>query len=699
MAREVLTVQQLLPMVQAEARRQGVPEEVAVSILLSENGDGKMVGHQVVKSDKISEPIGGGKGGAVGVMQVLPTTFADLKKRGLIPQTDSDLTDVSTNIRAGVAYMRDSMTQLSSADPTLLGIAYHSGVGGARAYQTSPQDFLKRSPNAAQYMTKISTALSTSGLMKRSDAAPDSFAAVVQQTDILTSLLQDAVRQVDAATPKAKELFDASNAANAKIAGAEAANSRTSLDWTTRVLGALGVDVTDPTSKISKEIVKRDQAQKDLESLLPQVQQAKSANMLLNPIGWLMGQVQLQQLQPKLDVAQTQLELSRSAIANYRAEANDAMQYGAKATKESINMMELGKVELAKAESQLKALQWDKEFASMKVRLVGEALSAKTSLFQLDAATTRLAAEKLGMARDDRAREDQQLEVDRANLALQFATGNKASFKSYLELKEFQQVPENRKLLQRIQLNGGSPGTYLGLVATYDSLPSIHKQDPVRGKFTESFLEAVHTEQQAKSPTGQPLYKGDALSQLDAAADAVYKRWRTEAETGDTARMSKDNPYRMQADVYSKAPKLAASGNSIAALVNSPEFKTAYKEVDESVILKEAAALVAANPERKRLMAQEVAEFFSEGRKFQQESMGLGMMGMKTVDSAYNVKGPREGLFTGGKPVNLVNAAELERALTLRALEHRRTQAPFQQYEDIAAQMNAQRAAPAVRKN
>lgn len=92
-------------LIREEARRQGVPEDLAVAVARRESG--------------LNPNVGDGSSGEVGVMQVKPATGLDM---GV-----SNLRDLDGNIRAGVAYLKWNYDYLGSWDAAILG--YNGGPG------------------------------------------------------------------------------------------------------------------------------------------------------------------------------------------------------------------------------------------------------------------------------------------------------------------------------------------------------------------------------------------------------------------------------------------------------------------------------------------------------------------------------------------------------------------------------------------
>ena len=101
--------------------------EVARSIYKQESGGGK--------NTKTSNA------GAVGGMQILPTTFASVADKGW------DINDPMMNARAGIRYIKQ-MDKLAGGDPALIAAGYYGGPGGLQKAKQGIAVSDPRNPNA-----------------------------------------------------------------------------------------------------------------------------------------------------------------------------------------------------------------------------------------------------------------------------------------------------------------------------------------------------------------------------------------------------------------------------------------------------------------------------------------------------------------------------------------------------------------------
>ncbi len=102
--------------------------------------------------------------GAVGLMQLMPETAAELAERGLVDPSVFDpenLTDPATNIAYGAAYLAYCLQNTQSLDQAIA--AYNAGVGAAQDWASSGSSFLESIayPETTSYLERVQSALRT----------------------------------------------------------------------------------------------------------------------------------------------------------------------------------------------------------------------------------------------------------------------------------------------------------------------------------------------------------------------------------------------------------------------------------------------------------------------------------------------------------------------------------------------------------
>lgn len=128
--------------------------EVARSIYKQESGGGK--------NTKTSNA------GAVGGMQILPTTFASVADKGW------DINDPMMNARAGIRYIKQ-MDKLAGGDPALIAAGYYGGPGGLQKAKQGIAVSDPRNPNAPntlQYGQQVAARVNGGKAKTKTDTQP-----------------------------------------------------------------------------------------------------------------------------------------------------------------------------------------------------------------------------------------------------------------------------------------------------------------------------------------------------------------------------------------------------------------------------------------------------------------------------------------------------------------------------------------------
>jgi soluble lytic murein transglycosylase len=84
-------------------------------------------------------PVAVSPAGAIGLMQVMPATGADLARRaGISPFDSSMLRDPELNVRLGTLFLRDMLARYDN-DPVLALAAYNAGPTRATRWRNLPE--------------------------------------------------------------------------------------------------------------------------------------------------------------------------------------------------------------------------------------------------------------------------------------------------------------------------------------------------------------------------------------------------------------------------------------------------------------------------------------------------------------------------------------------------------------------------------
>lgn len=98
--------------ISAASEEFSVPQEIICAVIYAESGFDKDAKSSV---------------GALGLMQIMPSTFSDIQKALKTEYTNEDLYDPAVNIRAGTYYLSYLYKQLG--DWELVHAAYNAGIG------------------------------------------------------------------------------------------------------------------------------------------------------------------------------------------------------------------------------------------------------------------------------------------------------------------------------------------------------------------------------------------------------------------------------------------------------------------------------------------------------------------------------------------------------------------------------------------
>jgi len=99
--------------------------------------------------------------GAVGLMQVMPSTAESLAEMGIVDATawdPDDLTDPATNIEYGSAYLAYLQDNLSSMDEVVA--AYNAGIGTVNQWRSDGGDIVDNItyPETSRYLERVNRA-------------------------------------------------------------------------------------------------------------------------------------------------------------------------------------------------------------------------------------------------------------------------------------------------------------------------------------------------------------------------------------------------------------------------------------------------------------------------------------------------------------------------------------------------------------
>ncbi|MDZ4170431.1 MAG: lytic transglycosylase domain-containing protein [Coriobacteriia bacterium] len=115
----------------------------------------------VVEAESDWDPSAQSAVGAVGLMQVMPSTAAELAQRGVVDEarfSPDDLEDPATNLEYGSAYLRYLIERYHEIEPALA--AYNAGLANADVWAKGGGDIRERIefPATRHFVLKVSRA-------------------------------------------------------------------------------------------------------------------------------------------------------------------------------------------------------------------------------------------------------------------------------------------------------------------------------------------------------------------------------------------------------------------------------------------------------------------------------------------------------------------------------------------------------------
>jgi peptidoglycan lytic transglycosylase len=135
--------------------------------------------YAVIRAESSYSPTALSPVGAVGLMQLMPSTAAALTNSSDEPFSSSSLTSPETNIRLGISHLRNLLT-LYKGDLVLAVAAYNAGAGNVNRWRKSfgearTDEFIENIPYAEtrEYVKKVLSSIEIYNMLYRLDAPED----------------------------------------------------------------------------------------------------------------------------------------------------------------------------------------------------------------------------------------------------------------------------------------------------------------------------------------------------------------------------------------------------------------------------------------------------------------------------------------------------------------------------------------------
>lgn len=642
------TMAEIAAVLAEEANRQKVDPRTALAIFTAENTDDGMF-----KADKrISLGTTSNKG-AAGIGQVMPATAKGLKEKGYLA-ADVDLNTLQGQAMASVAAIRELQDRYGP-DPLRIAVGYNASSKANRKFDadgTLPAETSHYRIKVARFLnmdapeetpgTQQPTATTerTSTTVSQKEYTPEGRAGVLGAMDMVKQMFQQALglqaetigNQI-VSTEAAKTALDTQTAATTRKSGALAQIENTKEARQRQAASFIGADMERTDSRLSmynQQIAVADQM---LNNLYPEIDKAKQADPTRDILGWIGAQLTLRQLEPQAQDLQArkdkaiQSALQIQAIADNQAKIQPAVLAG-----QRIQVVQ-AETDLAASHATLAKTELDDKLASRK--LAGIATQLQYGTISLEMAqrqaemTARTVSESYGTT--DRAGKDVE-----TLLLSQVATGAKmvgmtppasvaalklmpADVRARLQLLGSQQVP---KL-------GGSLGETIENIKVLGANNHLRTTMPEAAAFldtAQSEAKKIYQQKAASDPAFMKLKEEEKERQ---AYDAVQKQWREQYAATSADNLPEGNPYKMNAEMYAKAPSLA--NNKIAKYVNELRAADPRAVITDKMVIKYASDQIAAGKPTD-MVSRDLVDFYRVGHINQSQLMGLAYFGIDVQD-------------------------------------------------------------------
>ena len=486
--------------------------------------------------------------------------------------------------------------------------------------------------NSANPSTSSHTATSTRSKVLPADVQTNLLNSASQATAArggLMSLLTALTGQSQVAAEGVKTATGEMAAAAGQQATASAEQVAATYDLKQKIKTAMGLDIENPDSAMSKDLSIIVNAEDTIRNLRPAVDAAQAANPLTDVFGWLKGQVDLMTLAPKYNAAVVAQKTAQENIDARKRNANGMEQFGSAA-----------QVQAAKDEANAKAVQAAaqarRDSAKVDMEMVGQRMSVARIAAQLGEEefkqNTQLAsilavwqqeAERSGAS----AAEAKTFEnIQKARIA-----AGMPPLSSVTEMKAMS-TKEKTALLSMLDENGNfrSLGQGMASIEELGSKSSLALTRPAQVEWLNVAHKAALPELQKASldPTNA---KKDSRELAAEVIDKMATSWVRGAAEREYDKLGAGNPYRIMAGLAARSPAL--ENNPLAQYVKELKPSQAGQVTE-----KELFAYTIAQLENKKInldqATKQLTDFFREGYRHQWEQLDAAKFG-------FNINNPK----------------------------------------------------------
>lgn len=659
----------VVPLIAAEAERQGVDPKLAIAHFVAENtSDGVLKPEKQVSLNTQGIGPNGKPSGAVGLFQVVGQTLKGLRDQGYIP-ANLNYATLEGQVQAGVAAVKESQ-KVGGGEDVMAGAAqYVDGAAGLRGYRgAGPMP-----TQTAGYLPKIarSMGMTWSGTAKlpveTKGAVTDNMAVFQSTLDKNLPMLRAMGVEQDGIAANLKGAISEGAAANA--AGITAASDReaATVNRDNDLLGVFGLrrdDLVENMTKVSA-------AEHEMQKMKPTVDALMSMNPLQNPVKWIAAQFQLGSLVPQYNALVQNRDSAAQAIQLRQGLDARQRELTPAITIQQISAEARAKLELNAANAKADLAKVDMQNIAGRTKFLSEELNWAQTGAQMSISNARLMAEQLNLQmheREEKAKADQLIKINLWRLGL--------GAPEITTMAQFNALPKDQKdFMINSAGSGTTPGRAITAIKEFGSLPSLqrNRDTAAMGDTVALVVDSIRQKLDPNLPENAGKKENDIL---EFQVDKQVRAWRDEMKTGNMLNVSSNNPFRMKADIFARAPGL--EDNSIAKFVLG-EGKN-LPQMGEKEILAKAVGQVRAGQDVDKT-TQELYDFFSKGTEFQFKSKGMGTLGFDSRtykgDRSYaigdNVFGWRDTTF-GDKyaakaPIQMLNPTSVKNFLVAQTVE------------------------------
>lgn len=667
--------QDVIALLEQEARAMGIDPEKAKALLAAENTADGVLDPNAMLNLRTTSPMG-----ASGVGQVMPATQRSLIDKGLVKLTGNPLLD---QVRSMLAVMKDN-EQRTGGDPLLDAVHYNASYDTFKKFKET-RDLSALPLETQKYLEKVGKTIKLNISGNRIPGyAEDSMLAqagsfldgMKNNLGLLRALTGDTLQ----AGEDAKAAVADAGTAQARKINAENAGKQAAMDQRTSILKFFGIDRADTSAQLVQLNSDAAVAQQELRNLSGELTRLRSVDMTKDPIGWLQAQIQLAQVVPQFNDAAQRYNNSTAMISQAQSQAANQVALEPAGSKAAMNEEAAAAAEFALAQARLKQAEITQGQRTARLSELTTEMTWQNMAFQHSSAMARLMAERIGMQEvTDKAKaEERQL----FNVNLLRAKMGKEPFASVAEFKAQKKETQDLYIRNATGASVGltsNPGDSFVLLYDENALESFATQLPESRQFLNTIgaMAAKKVTELKLQPGNSKLSDGELVSK---AINEQFKTWREELKRRNYDQLSSNNPFKMQGRMFANAPQL--KDNSVAQFIKSLPVTGA--SITEKDVLEFAAGQVLAGKPKGKV-AQDVAEFFEQGAKFQYSQLGLTLLGVDIRNPAKNVVeypisgdvfGLGERLLNPMKAnatfdIQMFSPVSVERFLTLQATRQR----------------------------